>query len=95
MRFKADEYDEQVDALLDELIDARTYEEFGGDVGHARFAVALELGLSDGDEREIGADGYMVLSTPAEKIEANVARAREARARGEPLIALVRAGAFD
>lgn len=84
-----------MDALLDELIDARTYEEFGGDIGHARFVVALELGLSDGDEREIGADGYVVLSTPAEKIEANVSRVREAKVRGASLVDLMRAGAFD
>jgi hypothetical protein len=94
MRFRATDYQDRLDALLDELIDEATYHELGDDPGHARFVVALELGLADGDIVEIGEDGYVVLETPPERIEANVERAREARARGESLIALIRARAF-
>lgn len=94
MRFKAAEYGEGLNALLDELIDEATYHELGDDPGHARLVVALELGLADGDEIVVDEDGYVLLSTPAGKIEANVARAREARARGESLITLIQARAF-
>lgn len=77
-----DEHDSWAEKIVQELLDPITAKEWGEEAG---FRLALELGLLDGDAVELNEDSQVILATPLEEIEANIQRARDAKARGVPM----------
>ena len=79
MRFKAETYDAELDALLDEFVDARAIEA-AGDEQVAWEQIGLLLGIWPGDVIEIDADGYVVTSASSEEIHRRITIARRYKA---------------
>jgi hypothetical protein len=77
-----EEYDRWAESIVQELLDQETSAAWGDEAG---FLLSFELGLMDGDVVEIDGDGQVILETPLAEIEANIQRAREAKARGVPM----------
>lgn len=74
--------DEDIDAIVDELLDDVTAAAWGQD---ARFRLVLLLGLMDGDVVMMGESGNPQLSMPAAEIERTLAAARAAKAAGRTM----------
>lgn len=65
MRFRPSTYDQRVDRICDEFIDAEMIAIFGDEPIAAEYIVIM-LGLSGGHVREIDADGRVVTPVPPE-----------------------------
>lgn len=71
--------DDEIDAIVEELLDEATQQAWGPEAG---FILAIQLGLIDGDVVELDDQGQGVVTASNEAIQSAIADAREARAKG-------------
>ena len=89
--FKIGGYDRRVTAIINELWEPEMAEDFPEE-GMARFALAMSLGLSDGDVILLDENHHVVLKTPLDEIERRIELCRRVKATGSSVHFFIEAG---